>query len=37
MNKGGMYVINETVISRDRGERHMGKRKLYFIKTWHAM
>lgn len=33
INKGWMYVISETTISRDKGGRHMGKRKLCFIKN----
>jgi len=28
-----MYVISETIISRDREGRHMGKIKLCFIKN----
>jgi len=31
----GMYVMNETIISIDRGGRHMGKRKLRGIITFH--
>lgn len=30
MNKGGMYVIYEFFISRDKGGRNMSKRKLCF-------
>jgi len=33
MNKGGMYVICEVVISRDMRGRHMGKWKFCFIKN----
>lgn len=35
INTGETYVISETVISRNRGGMHMGKRKPCFIK--HGM